>query len=83
MQVQEWTLAKWADRASASYVGIDRNINNITIDAYGRKSGTADYKSCCPRRPVKTEAGETATYVMYDDDTAGPVPIIRISEVSE
>ena len=40
MQKTEWAITTWADRGSATYVPIDRAINDITIDAYGRKSGT-------------------------------------------
>lgn len=76
----EWTLSTWANRASATYVGIDRHIGNVTIDAYGRRSGTNNFGSPAPRRPVKMEEGTTA-YVMYDSDAEGAVPIIRISEI--
>ena len=75
----EWSLTTWANRASASYVGITQPINGVIIDAFGRKHGTADYLSAIPRRPVKMEEGDVA-YVMYDTDTDGPVPVIRISE---
>ena len=83
MQVTEWAVTTWENRASATYVAIDRAINDTVIDAYGRKSGTFGYMDPAPRRPVKAEAGETTAYVMYDDDTSGAVPIIRISEVTE
>ena len=78
----EWTIATWANRASAAYVAIDKHISNIIVDAYGRKCGTNGYASGTPRRPVKMEEGNPA-YVMYDSDDEGAVPIIRISEEEE
>ena len=75
----EWALTTWANRESATFVAIDKHIGNVTVDAYGRKSGTNGYQSGVPRRPVKMADGNPA-YVMYDSDAAGAVPIIKISE---
>ena len=75
----EWTLSTWDNRESAEYVPIDKHIGNVVIDAYGRRPGTSGFGSGTPRRPVKMEGGDPA-YVMYESDTDGPVPVIRISE---
>ena len=83
MQKTEWAITTWANREGATYAPIDRAINDITIDAYGRKSGTFGYMDPAPRRPVKMEAGETTAYVMYDYDSDGAVPVIRITEETE
>jgi len=82
--VTSWTIAVWNDREAAEYRPIDRHIDNVVIDAYGRRSGTCGYLSGIPRRPVRMESNEMGpSYVMYDSDEAGPVPIIRISEELE
>jgi len=80
MRTTEWTIATWATRESATYVGIDKHIGNVVIDAYGRRSDQANYLAPIPRRPFKVEEGETVSYVMFEDDAAGPRPIIRITE---
>ena len=80
MRTTTWTIATWENRESATYVGIDQHIGNIVIDAYGRRSDQTHYLEPIPRRPLKVEEGDTVSYVMYEDDSAGPVPIIRITE---
>lgn len=81
---QEWALTTWEGKSSENVVWtpIGNAIDNIVIDGFGRKSGTNFYGSDAPRRPYKTETDEEAgtTYVMYDDDTEGAVPVIRITE---
>ena len=78
-QITEWALARWEDRTTASYTPANNHIDNRVIDADGRRNGTADYGRNIPRRPYKLEIG-SPSYVMYDSDAEGPVPIIRISE---
>lgn len=75
-----WTIAQWSERTTAQFVPVNTHINNVVIDAYGRRSDQAHYLEASPRRPFKVEEGETVSYVMYEDDTAGPVPIIKITE---
>lgn len=81
-QITEWALARWEDRTTASFVPVNSHIDNRVIDAYGRLNGSVDYGWNIPRRPYKLESGSTS-YVMYDSDAEGPVPIIRISEEEE
>ena len=75
-----WTIAQWSERTTAEFRPVNTHIGNVVIDAYGRRSDQANYLEAIPRRPYKVEEGDTASYVMYEDDTAGPVPIIRIVE---
>ena len=82
--VTSWTIAVWDERESAEYRPIDRHIGNIVIDAWGRRSDATDYGCTAPRRPVKMESSEDGpSFVMYDSDEDGPVPIIRIDEEYE
>ena len=83
MRTTEWTLSTWADRATATYVGIDQSIGGVKIDAFGRRSDKACYQDPIPRRALKVEEGDTVSYVMYDDDSAGAVPVIKITEEEE
>ena len=78
-----WTVDTWENRASAAYTPVNTHINNVVIDAYGRRSDSPTFGRCSPRRPYKTEETDEATYLMYDDDTNGAVPIIRITEEEE
>ena len=78
----EWSMATWAAREDAVYVPIDRHIDNVVIDAFGRRPGTPNYGSAIPRRAVRTADGNPA-YVMFDSDSDGNVPIIRITEEEE
>jgi len=81
MVKQEWTMTTWSGKGDAAdWTPIGRAINNTVIDAYGRLYGTNHYGSCVPRRPYKTDTASGVTYIMYDDDTAGAVPVIRITE---
>ena len=80
-----WTMSTWEQRGSAEYVPIDRHIGNLVIDAYGRRSDTAEYGRCAPRRPYRTEEADGVAYIMYDNDHDGTVavPIIRIEDAAE
>ena len=80
MTTQEWTFSTWANRASATYVPIDQPINGVVIDAYGRVRPELQQQAALARRPYKMESGDTVSYVMYDSDANGAVPIIRITE---
>lgn len=75
-----WTIAQWSERTTAQFVPANTHINNVNIDAYGRRSGQANYLEAIPRRPYKVEEGNGTSFIMYEDDTAGPVPIIKIVE---
>lgn len=80
MTTQEWALTTWANKASATYVPINKSINNRFIDAYGRlQSDLNPIIENRPRRPYKMDDG-SPSYVMYDDDANGSVPVIRITE---
>lgn len=75
-------MTSWAEKGNATgWAPIGNAIDNVVIDAYGRKSGSNQYGSSIPRRPYKTDTADGVTYVMYDDDTGGAVPVIRITEV--
>ena len=74
-----WAMTTWAKRGSATYKKITEPIDGRYIDAYGRLSGTADYNSGIPRRTLRSANG-TPAYAMYDDDSKGNVPVIRITE---
>ena len=75
-----WTIAQWSERTTATYVPVNTHINNVTIDAYGRRADQAHYLDAIPRRPYRIEESDGTAYIMYEDDNAGPVPIIRITE---
>lgn len=77
---QEWTICHWQDKETAIYVPICQSINEKIIDAYGRYVNNPSYSSSTPRRPYKTDTVDGTTYIMYDDDTAQAVPVIRINE---
>lgn len=83
---QEWAITTWEEKSGS---GIEWNpigeaISGIMIDAYGRQYRAINYVNAMPtqRRPYKTETDETTgiTYVMYDSDANGAVPVIRITE---
>ena len=80
---QEWAICHWQDKETAIYVPICQPINEKIIDAYGRYVYNPSYSSPTPRRPYKTDTADGVTYVMYDDDAAGAVPVIRITEEEE
>ena len=78
-----WTIAQWSERTTAQFVPVNTHINNVVIDAYGRRSDRAHYLEAIPRRPYKVEEAEGTAFIMYEDDSAGPVPIIKIVEEAE
>ena len=81
MVKQEWAMTTWAEKGDAvNWAPVGRAINNTVIDAYGRLYGTNYYGSSVPRRPYKTDTADGVTYIMYDDDTEGAVPVIRLTE---
>lgn len=77
---QEWTICHWQNKETAIYVPICQSINEKIIDSYGRYVENSSYSSPAPRRPYKMDIVDGTTYIMYDDDTAGAVPVIRIIE---
>ena len=80
MTTQEWAFSTWDNRESATYVAIDQPINGVVIDAFGRVRPELNQQASLQRRPYKMETGDTVSYVMYDSDANGAVPIIRITE---
>ena len=80
MITQQWAMTTWANKASATYVNVDKPINNRYIDAFGRLRPDILRDASLPRRPVKMEEGESVSYVMYDSDDNGNVPVIKITE---
>ena len=77
----QWAMTTWASKGSSNtnWKKITEPIDDRFIDAYGRLSGTADYNSGIPRRTLRSANG-TPAYAMYDDDSKGNVPVIRITE---
>ena len=82
-RITTWTIAHWSERTTAAFVPVNSHIDNVVIDAYGRRSDRAHYLEAIPRRPCKAEESGGTSYVMYDDDSSGPVPIIKIVEEEE
>lgn len=80
MITQTWAMTTWANRASATYVNIDKPIGNRYIDAFGRLRPDLSQQNSLPRRPYKMEEGDSVSYVMYDSDDKGNVPVIKITE---
>ena len=76
-----WAMTTWANKggSNVTWEKITAPINGRYIDAYGRLSGMADYNSGIPRRTLCSANG-TPAYAMYDDDSKGNVPVIRITE---
>lgn len=85
---QEWAITTWAAKSGSGIVWnpVGEAISGVIIDAYGRQYRADSYvDSTVPRRPYKMEADDSTgiTYLMYDTDTNGAVPVIRITEEGE
>ena len=78
-KVQMIAMGTWAERKALHYVPVNSEIEGKRFGAYGL-SLTSNWDVAAVRRPFRMEEGESA-YIMYDDDSAGPVPIYRIQEV--
>ena len=74
-------LGKWADRATLNYQPVNSRLAN------GRRYNAFGVPICAAgdpaetRRPYRIEETGGTTYVMYDDDTTGNVPIFKTAEV--
>lgn len=70
-------VGKWNDRANLDYAPVNSKVNGVLYNAFGVRitsaGGTAD-----TRRPYRMEESGNTTYVMYDDDAKGGVPIFKV-----
>lgn len=71
-------VGKWSSRASLSYTPCNSGVNGKVYNPFGVEVGHP--LSTHERRPYKIEENGTTTYIMYDDDSKGNVPIYRIQE---
>ena len=74
-------VGKWDDRANLNYQPVNNQLSNgRRYNAFGvlisRAGDPAE-----TRRPYKVEEAGGTTYVMYDDDANGGVPIYKMVEV--
>lgn len=73
-------VGKWSNRETLNYVPVNTKIDGVLYNAFGMVSNSA-YDQAIIRRPYRIEEDSGVTYVMYDDDTNGAVPIYRTTEV--
>lgn len=77
---QTIALGKWENRAALDYRPVNAKLaNGRRYNAFGVPIAVAG-DPAETRRPFKIEEDGATTYVMYDDDASGDVPIYRTVE---
>lgn len=73
-------LGRWGARHILEFVPCNNRVNGKRYNAFGVQIVSAGDPAEV-RRPYRIEEDRGTTYVMYDDDTNGDVPIFKTSEV--
>jgi hypothetical protein len=72
-------LGKWDQRESLEYFPANAKVNGQRYNAFGVPITHAT-EEVEIRRPYKIDEAEERTYIMYDDDSNGDVPIFSVSK---
>lgn len=74
-------LGTWDERTALPFIPVNSKFpNGARYNAFGVRIASAG-DAAETRRPYRIDETGSTTYVMYDDDSEGPVPIYKTEEV--